>query len=119
MTTGPDRGFREGVAAAALRPMGDMAADAAASAGSGTSGHGHYPYARPVRHGWRRDAGGHWAYDTVDEHQWEVFCAECGDTDGPAADQAPAVQELRGPYRGKHRAKHVADKHFRAYSGAR
>lgn len=115
MTAGPDRGFRKGVEAAALRPMGDMAADTAAS---GTSGHGHYPYARPVRHGWRRDAGGHWAYDTVDEHRWEVFCAECGDTDGPAADQAPAVQELRGPYHGKHRAKRVADKHFHAYSGA-
>jgi hypothetical protein len=109
--------FRLGFESAALDAKGELAANSAAIRAS-VPDHGHYPYARPVRDGWHRDAGGHWAYDTVDEHQWEVFCAECGDTDGPAADQAPGVQELRGPYRGKHQAKHVADKHFHAFSGA-
>jgi hypothetical protein len=108
--------FRLGFESAAMNAKAKLAADATATRASGPDP-GHYPYARPVRDGWRRDAGGHWAYDTVDEHRWEVFGAQCGDTDGPATDQAPEVQELRGPYHGKHRAKDIADKHFRAWSG--
>ena len=40
---------------------------------------------------------------------------QCGDTDGPAENQEPPVRQLRGPYRGKHRADHAANKHFKAY----
>ena len=72
---------------------------------------GHYPYARRLRVGWTRTPSG-WAYASEDDHLWEVFCAECGDTDGPADRQSPEVQRLRGPYESEHRAKHVADRHF-------
>jgi hypothetical protein len=76
---------------------------------------GHYPYARQVRTGWHRDAAGTWAYDGVDDHLWEVFCQQCGDTDGPAESQDPAVRQLRGPYRHKHTAEHVATEHFKTF----
>jgi hypothetical protein len=72
--------------------------DAAASGPDG----GHYPYARQVRTGWHQDVAGKWAYAGVDDHLWEVFCQQCGDTDGPAENQEPAVRQLRGPYRYKH-----------------
>jgi hypothetical protein len=57
---------------------------------------------RQVRTGWYHDAAGGWAYEGVDDHLWEVFCQQCGDTDGPAENQEPAVRQLRGPYRYKH-----------------
>lgn len=85
-----------------------------AGAGSGPDYH-HYPYARPVRLSWYRDAAGEWAYQGVDAHLWEVFCERCGDTDGPAENQEAAARELRGPYRSKHQAKHVAGKHRRSF----
>jgi hypothetical protein len=115
MTEGFAESFRRGFESAALKPMGDLGASQA-TAGAPGPDPGHYPYARPVRLGWRRDASGHWTYDAQDEHRWEVFCAQCGDSDGPATDQAAEVQRLRGPYPGKRRAKHAADKHFRAFS---
>jgi hypothetical protein len=68
---------------------------------------------RKVRLGWHRDATGTWAYEGVDDHLWEVFCQQCDDTDGPADGQEPRVRELRGPYRGKRRAKHAPNKHFK------
>lgn len=80
--------------------------------------HGHYPYARPVCTGWYHDAAGRWAYEGVDDHLWEVFCQQCGDTDGPAENQAPPVRQLRGPYRHKHSAEHAANKHFKEFRGA-
>jgi hypothetical protein len=73
----------------------------------------HYPYARHVRTGWKQDADGAWSHEGEDAHLWEVFCAECGDTDGPAQLQSPEVQTLRGPYQGEHRAKHAATRHFK------
>jgi hypothetical protein len=73
---------------------------------------GHYPYARRARIGWRRNGDGAWASSAEDPKQWEVFCQQCGDTDGPAAEQPGAVQKLRGPYSSKHKAEHVATKHF-------
>jgi hypothetical protein len=76
---------------------------------------GHYPYARQVGTGWYQDAAGKWAHDGVDEHLWEVFCQQCGDTDGPTENQEPAVQQLRGPYRHKHGAERAANKHFKAF----
>jgi hypothetical protein len=91
-----------------------MGADAPAAGGDA----GHYPYARQVRTGWHRDAAGSWAYDGVDDHLWEVFCAECGDTDGPAEDQEPAVRQLRGPYGNKRHAEHAATRHFRKFESA-
>jgi hypothetical protein len=116
MTAGFNEGFRQGFESAALKPMGDLGASPASRGAPGPDP-GHYPYARPVRLGWCRDAGGHWAYDMVDEHWWEVICAQCGDTDGPATGLSPEAQALRGPYKGKHRAKRVADKHFHAFTG--
>jgi hypothetical protein len=79
---------------------------------------GHYPYAREVRTGWHRDAAGAWAYDGLDDHLWEVFCEQCGDTDGPAEEQDPAVRQLRGPYRHKHSAEHAANRHFKEFKVA-
>ncbi len=73
---------------------------------------GHFPYARPLRLGWQQDASGQWTAASEDHKLWEVFCAECGDTDGPADQQSPVVQRLRGPYQSEHRAKHAATKHF-------
>jgi hypothetical protein len=89
----------------------------AMQAGAAASGpdRGHYPYARQVRTGWHHDAAGMWAYDGLDDHLWEVFCQECGDSDGPAEDQDPAVRQLRGPYRHKHAAEHAANEHFKAF----
>jgi hypothetical protein len=86
------------------RPAGDDAEQAPFS--------GHYPYARPLRTGWTRNASGHWEASAEDPHQWEVFCEQCGDTDGPADDQPDPARSIRGPYPSKHRAEHVAKRHF-------
>jgi hypothetical protein len=64
-----------------------------------------------VRLGWADSADG-WKWESEDPRLWEVFCAECGDRDGPADIQEPAVRELRGPYRSEHHARHVATAHF-------
>jgi hypothetical protein len=85
------------------------------SGGSAGADHHHYPYARQVRLNWHQDADGKWAYAGVDDHLWEVVCQQCGDTDGPAEHQASEVRKLRGPHRSKHRAKHVAGKHYEEY----
>jgi hypothetical protein len=84
------------------------------AAGAGPD-RGHYPYARQVRTGWHQDAAGKWAHEGVDEHMWEVFCQQCGDTDGPAEYQEPPARQLRGPYRHQHSAEHAANKHFKAF----
>ena len=81
---------------------------------SGADAHllgGHHPYARPVHGGWRKNPAGHWQSTSEDDHQWEVVCEECGDTDGPISSQSEAVQALRGPYPTKHRAEQVAKRH--------
>lgn len=88
------------------------ALDATADLADVSPEHHHFPYARRLRLGWRHDADGRWISDQEDERWWEVFCAECGDTDGPAENQAAPVQRLRGPYGHEHKAKHVAQKHF-------
>ena len=72
---------------------------------------GHYPYTRHVRLGWARNAAGAWQAASEDPHQWEVFCEQCGDTDGPAEVQPESARELRGPYWSKHKAEHVAKHH--------
>jgi hypothetical protein len=90
-------------------------AKAAMAGASSGPGHHHYPYARPVRLSWYQDAAGEWAYQGVDAHLWEVFCEQCGDTDGPAENQEAAARQLRGPYRGKHQAKHAAGRHYRSF----
>jgi hypothetical protein len=90
------------------------ALDAAAAADGAADGaeHHHFPFARRQLLDWRQDADGRWSSDREDEHLWEVLCAECGDTDGPAENQAEPVRRLSGPYAGGHKAKHVATRHF-------
>ncbi len=73
---------------------------------------GHYPYARRVRTDWQQKADGGWVSSSEDPKQWEVFCEQCGDTDGPSATQPESAQRLRGPYPSKHKAEHVAARHF-------
>jgi hypothetical protein len=84
----------------------------AAATGDGSDVHRHFPYARHLLLGWRPDQQGVWVSRQEDEHRWEVFCRECGDTDGPAEAQSEAVQRLRGPYPSEHKAKHAAENHF-------
>jgi hypothetical protein len=72
---------------------------------------GHHPYARPLHTGWSKNAHGHWQSSSEDDHQWEVFCEECGDTDGPVKLQSEKVRTLRGPYTSKHKAEHAAKLH--------
>jgi hypothetical protein len=74
--------------------------------------HRHFPSARRLRLGWRHDPDGRWISDREDQRLWEVFCAECGDTDGPGENQTEAIQRLRGPYSHERKAQHVAQQHF-------
>jgi hypothetical protein len=83
-----------------------------AAAGANDQGHHHFPYARRLRLEWRHGAERRWSGASEDDRLWEVLCAECGDTDGPAERQAETVRVLRGPYSSEHKAKHVAKKHF-------
>jgi hypothetical protein len=78
----------------------------------GQSLDGHYPYARRVRLGWTRTGDGVWVHSSEDPKQWEVFCEQCGAREGPPDVQPEAAQKLRGPYSSKHRAEHVAKRHF-------
>jgi hypothetical protein len=89
------------------------ALDATAAASEARSdGHSHFPYARRLRTVWHQDADRRWTSDQEDKRLWEVFCAEFGDTDGPAENQSQLIQRLRGPYSSEHKAKHAAKKHF-------
>jgi len=94
---------------------GEVKAAMDAAAGRSGPDYRHYPYARQARLSWYQDAAGEWAYRDLDAHLWEVFCEQCGDTDGPAENQEAKVQHLRGPYRSKHQAKHAAGKHYRSF----
>jgi hypothetical protein len=73
---------------------------------------GHYPYARPVRLGWKQQSDGTWVSSSEDRKVWEVFCEQCGDKDGPAERQPEPARTLRGPYASKHKAEHAAKQHF-------
>jgi hypothetical protein len=73
---------------------------------------GHFPYARRARTDWQQNADGSWVSSSEDPKEWEVFCEQCGDTGGPRDLQPEAVQTIRGPYSSKHKAEHVATKHF-------
>jgi len=73
---------------------------------------GHYPYARPLRGGWRKQSNGTWESTLEDEQECEVICEQCGDSGDRIEDQPEAAQALRGPYPSKHKATHVAKKHF-------
>jgi hypothetical protein len=42
---------------------------------------------------------------------FEVICPNCGDDGGAYADQPPAVQAVRGPYRGVIAARAAAHEH--------
>jgi hypothetical protein len=72
----------------------------------------HYPYARPRRGGWQKQPDGTWKSTIEDPHEWEVICEQCGDKSGRFEDQPEAATELRGPYNSKHKATHIAKKHF-------
>jgi hypothetical protein len=87
------------------------ALDAQAALNDNTEHH-HFPFARRLRLRWRRDTEGQWQPQSEDRHQWEVVCAECGDTDGPASEQSATVQALRGPYSNERHAKRAAEEHF-------
>ena len=73
---------------------------------------GHYPYARPLRGGWKQQSDGKWEFTAEDEHKWEVICERCGDRGGRIQDQPEAARRLRGPYSSEHKARHIAKKHF-------
>lgn len=75
----------------------------------------HLPIVRQMPTGWTKAADGTWSSTGIDEHLWEVFCAECGDSDGPANEQPPLLQQLRGPYRHEHHAHRVAKRHEEEY----
>lgn len=76
---------------------------------------GHYPYARPLRGGWRKQPDGSWKSTIEDPHEWEVICEQCGDRSGRFEDEPEAAKELRGPYNSKHKATHIAKKHFERF----
>jgi hypothetical protein len=84
----------------------------AAAAEADSNRHHHFPFARRLRLAWRLETDGRWTFEGQDKRHWEVICAECGDTDGPAANQTESIQRLRGPYSSEHKAKHAAQKHF-------
>ena len=75
-------------------------------------GESHYPYARRVRRRWQRQGDGCWVSSSKIPSCGEVFCEQCGDTDGPPAAQPEPAQRIRGPYPSKHEAEHIATKHF-------
>jgi hypothetical protein len=80
----------------------------------GRDEHRHVPYARRDRLDWARTPDG-WRYRSEDPHLWVVFCVECGGTDGPASEQSPEVQQLRGPYKSEHHAKHLTRARYRTH----
>jgi len=76
---------------------------------------GHYPYGRPTRGGWKKQPDGSWKSTVEDDKTWEVVCEQCGDDGGPVDAQPSDAKELRGPYASRHKAKHIADKHFQLF----
>jgi len=97
--------FAFGIRVGALDAAGAITGDA-------SDEHRHFPCARRLLLGWHQDQSGKWVAGQEDARLWEVFCRECGDTDGPAETQTETVRRLRGPYTGEHKAKHAATKHF-------
>ena len=59
---------------------------------------GHYALCRALRLEWFRNHHGEWHWHGTDSRSWEVICTQCGDTDGPPAEESDEVQLLRGPY---------------------
>ena len=80
-------------------------------------GEPHFPYARPLRLRWEQTADGCWHYANQDPRRWEVVCAQCGDTDGPAEGQPEPARSLRGPYDSKHAAHRAAKHHAKEHPG--
>lgn len=74
-------------------------------------GEQHLPYVRPRHIDWHRDDHGNWVSGANDETQWEVICAQCGDTAGPIDEEGEGVRVLRGPYSTRHRARQAANQH--------
>jgi hypothetical protein len=81
-----------------------------------SSGRSHFPGVRPLRSGWDKDAAGAWESSAEEPGQWEVVCRQCGDEDGPAADQPEAARQLRGPYGSKRRAGRAAVQHLERFA---
>ena len=75
----------------------------------------HFPYVRPLRLGWAQAEDGSWHHASEDHHKWEVVCAQCGDTDGPANRQHEPAKTLRGPYDSKHAAHRAVKHHSRQH----
>ncbi len=72
----------------------------------------HHPRVRSVPQIWHQDSAGNWNAEGATA-QWEVYCEQCGDSDGPADRQFPPARELRGPYKTRHQARHAAARHER------
>jgi hypothetical protein len=81
-----------------------------------SGGRSHFPGVRKLRSEWHQDAAGAWESSAGDPDRWEVVCAQCGDTDGPADGQPEAARQLRGPYGSKRRAGRAAVKHFEQFA---
>jgi hypothetical protein len=111
-------GFREVDALSAFPPSWWRRREAADSEESQPGG-GHRPHVRTARSSWRQDASGQWESDAEEAHLWEVFCQQCGDTDGPVDIQPEAARRLRGPYPSMRRAGRAAVKHLKEYADRR
>lgn len=73
----------------------------------------HFPAVRNFPLDWHKGTDA-WTFESVDPRLWEVVCAECGDDDGPAEQQAAQIRRLRGPYDSERLAKRVARRHRRS-----
>jgi hypothetical protein len=76
----------------------------------------HVPYVRPRPTEWQRDEQGNWVSEAFDDTQWELICAQCGDTAGPIDEEEEGVRRLRGPYPTRHKAKHAANEHAKQWA---
>lgn len=73
----------------------------------------HFPVVRNLPLGWHQTFSGTWTFDRFNTDQFEVVCTQCGDDEGPAAQQMESLRRLRGPYPSRRLAQDAADAHSR------
>ena len=115
MTAGFSEGFRQGFESAALKPIGDLGANPAAVGAPGLIRATIGMHARSVLGGTgMRAATGPMTWRTSTYGKSAARNAET-----PTAPRRTRALKSSscGALPGKHRAKHVADKHFHAFSG--